>query len=68
MGFQNRYITKELISYYLNSNKQLKDLFDNETLVFEDKVSSLTYELFSNGISDEEIKNKIINLKNNMEE
>lgn len=68
MGFQNKYISEESIHFHLSKGKTLKDLFKNDTLIFEDKLSSLVYELYSEGLSDEEIKNKIFNLKNNMEE
>jgi len=59
MGFQNRYIDEKIIKTYFDIGKPLKILFKNETLVLEDKVSSLVHELYCNGVSDEEIK-KII--------
>lgn len=65
MGFQNKYVDSSLIKRYIDDNKSLKKLFKNETLIFEDKISSLVFELHSKGVSDIEIKEKIfLNNKN----
>jgi len=68
MSFQNRYIDENLIRYYFDNNKPLKVLFKNDTLVLEDKTSSLVYELYCDGVSDEEIQKIINNQLKNMED
>jgi hypothetical protein len=68
MSFQNRYIDENLIQYYFDNNKPLKVLFKNDTLVLEDKTSSLVYELYCDGVSDEEIQKIINNQLKNMED
>ena len=68
MGFQNRYVDKNLILTYLKLNKPLKNIFKSETLVLEDKISSLVYELHFGGVSDNEIQKIIFKQLKNMEE
>jgi hypothetical protein len=68
MGFQNRYVNENLISTYLKLDRSLKYIFKSETLVLEDKISSLVYELHLNGVSDDEIQKTIFKQLKNMEE
>jgi hypothetical protein len=68
MSFQNRYVDEKLIQYYFDNNKPLKVLFKNDTLVLEDKISSMVYELYCNGMSDLEIKNIINKQLKSMED
>ena len=68
MGFQNRYVNEKLISSYLKLDRSLKYIFKSETLVLEDKISSLVYELHLNGVSDDEIQKTIFKQLKNMEE
>lgn len=65
MGFNRRYVSKELCLTALNSNT-IKQFFGKaDAIIFEDCFSSKVYELFKDGKSDTEILN-IIN--QNMEE
>lgn len=50
---------------YFEKNKPLKVLFKADAIIFDDKVSSKAYDLYTEGKSDEEIKQIIIDNENN---
>ena len=58
MGFHRRIITEQVTKSYLNSD-ELSVLYSSESLIFMDELSSKVFELFKNGITTEEIKNRI---------
>lgn len=58
MGFHRRIITEQVTKSYLDSG-ELSVLYSSESLIFMDELSSKVFELFKNGITTEEIKNRI---------
>ena len=56
MGFHKRIIDKDIILKYLELKKPLKELFNVEVLHFDDKLSSKVYELYEQGLTDNQIK------------
>lgn len=58
MGFHRRIITEQVTKSYLNSD-ELSVLYSSESLIFMDELSSKVFELFKNGTTTEEIKNRI---------
>jgi hypothetical protein len=58
MGFHRRIITEEVTKKYIDSDK-LEVLYSSESLIFLDELSSKVFELFKNGMTTEEIKNRI---------
>jgi hypothetical protein len=63
MGFHKRYINFEIVKKRLETNS-LKNLFTKcDCIIFDDKESSVVYELFCDGKSEQEILN-YINQKN----
>jgi hypothetical protein len=58
MGFHRRIITEEVTKKYIDSDK-LEVLYSSESLIFMDELSSKVFELFKNGMTTEEIKNRI---------
>jgi hypothetical protein len=58
MGFHRRIITEQVTKFYLDSN-ELSVLYSSESLIFMDELSSKVFELFKNGMTTEEIKNRI---------
>lgn len=58
MGFHRRIINHSVTLSYLDNNS-LDELYSSESLIFMDEISSKVFELFKNGITTEEIKNRI---------
>lgn len=58
MGFHRRIITEQVTKSYLDSG-ELSVLYSSESLIFMDELSSKVFELFKNGMTTEEIKNRI---------
>ena len=56
MGFHKRIIDKDIVLKYLELNKPLKELFKVEVILFDDKLSSMAYELHEEGLTDNQIK------------
>lgn len=64
MGFNKVYVEEELLMKYINNNKPLSKLFKADAFIFMDKISSYAYDLYSQGNSDEIIKLKLKEYKN----
>lgn len=65
MGFNRRYVSSEHSIKALEKN-DLKGYYGkSDALIFEDEISSKIYELFKQGISEQEI---LYTIKKNMEE
>jgi len=64
MGFNKVYVEEELLMRYFNNNKPLSKLFKADAFIFMDKISSYAYDLYSQGNSDEIIKLKLKEYKN----
>jgi hypothetical protein len=58
MGFNKRFVDKEIIEFYLKQGKSFSILFKADAFIFMDKESSKVYDWYSSGISDEGIKEK----------
>jgi hypothetical protein len=65
MGFNKIIVDKRILMKYFEKNKPLKVLFKADAIIFDDKVSSKAYDLYTEGKSDEEIKQIIIDNENN---
>jgi hypothetical protein len=65
MGFNKIIIDKKILMTYFEKNKPLKVLFKADAIIFDDKISSKAYDLYTEGKSDEEIKQIIIENENN---
>jgi hypothetical protein len=65
MGFNKVIVDKEILMKYFEKNKPLKMLFKADAFIFIDKISSLAYDLYTKGMTDEEIKKTIIENENN---
>jgi len=65
MGFNKIIVDEKILMMYLEKNKPLKILFKADAFIFNDKISSLAYDLYTKGIPDEEIKKTIIENENN---
>lgn len=65
MGFNKIIIDKKILMTYFEKNKPLKVLFKADAIIFDDKISSKAYDLYTEGKSDEEIKQIIIDNENN---
>lgn len=59
MGFNKRFVDKKVIETYLRNESTLDQLFKADALIFMDSVASEVYKLYTKGLSDEEIKQKI---------
>jgi len=64
MGFNKRIVDEEILMKYFEKNKPLKMLFKADALIFMDNISSEVYDLYTRGMSDEEIKLTIKNIQN----
>lgn len=62
MGFNKRFVDINKVNQYLNENKGLDSLFKADAFIFMDKQSSDVYKWYEQGLTEEEIKNKIIEL------
>lgn len=58
MGFHRRIITEQVTQSYLDTD-ELSILYSSESLIFMDNFSSEVFELFKQGKTLEEIKNRI---------
>ena len=61
MGFHRRIITEQVTQSYLDTD-ELSILYSSESLIFMDNFSSEVFELFKQGKTLEEIKNRIENI------
>jgi hypothetical protein len=59
MGFNKRWVTLDRSINALKDNKLNQYYGDSDALIFEDNISSFIYDLFSQGLSDEQILIKI---------
>ena len=60
MGFNKRFITKEIIE--MTEDNYIDNLFNSDALIFGDDWSYEFYKLFLEGIEIDEIKEKIIKI------
>jgi hypothetical protein len=60
MGFHKRYIDKDIIDTYLKNGSPLKDLFKADAFVIMDDIASKVFKWHESGLSDGEIKLKLI--------
>ena len=65
MGFNKRYVNKELSLKALENNELKSYYGKSDALIFEDELSTRIYNLFNEGKSDSEI---LLIIKKNMEE
>ena len=65
MGFNKRFVDKKVIETYLNGSSTLVQLFKADALIFMDSLASEVYKLYTKGVSDEEIKLKILQINDN---
>lgn len=59
MGFNKRFVDKEIIMESLDNDWPLSKLFSSDALIFLDNFSTKIYEYYAKGIEDNEIKNLI---------
>jgi hypothetical protein len=58
MGFNKRFVDKEIIEYYLKEGKSFSVLFKADAFIFMDAESSKVYEWYTSGKTDDDIKKK----------
>jgi hypothetical protein len=56
MGFNKRFVSRDVIETSFNSNKPLSELFKSDAFIFMDDMSYEVYKMYSNGISESNIK------------
>lgn len=59
MGFNKRFVDREIIMESLDNDWPLSKLFSSDALIFLDNFSTNIYEQYAKGIEDNEIKNLI---------
>ena len=59
MGFNKRFVDKEIIMESLDNDWPLSKLFSSDALIFLDNFSTNIYEQYAKGIEDNEIKSLI---------
>jgi hypothetical protein len=62
MGFHKRFITKDII--LLTEEEHLDTLFSSDALIFEDDWSMEFYNMYYDGLTIKEIKEKLIDYEN----
>jgi hypothetical protein len=62
MGFHKRFITKDII--LLTEEEHLDTLFSSDALIFEDDWSMQFYNMYYDGHTIKEIKEKLIDYEN----
>jgi hypothetical protein len=60
MGFHKRFVDKNVVDTYLKNGSPLTNLFKADAFIFMDEVASKVYKWFEKGLSDEEIKVKLL--------
>lgn len=60
MGFHKRYVDKDVVDTYLKNGSPLKDLFKADAFIFMDSIASQVFKWHEKGLSDEEIKLKLL--------
>jgi hypothetical protein len=65
MGFNKRFVEKEIVEKYFEENKPLSKLFRADAFIFMDNYSSKVYDYYCDGLSDELIKIKIKEYEDN---
>jgi hypothetical protein len=58
MGFHKRYVDKDVVKVYLDTDKELKQLFKADAFIFMDDVASKVFQWYEKGLTDQEIKLK----------
>lgn len=61
MGFNKRFVAKEVILESLKNGEPLSKLFSADSLIFMDKFSSIVYNKHKEGVEDKNIKKLIEN-------
>jgi len=56
MGFNKRFVTKDIIDFYIKESKPFSILFKADAFIFMDKESSKVYDWYCSGATDEDIK------------
>lgn len=64
MGFHKRYISFETLLSSLKKNESLNRVFNAEALIFTDDLSEKIYQLYNQGLTNNEILNKLNNENN----
>ena len=64
MGFHKRYISFETLLSSLKKNESLNRIFNAEALIFTDNLSEKIYQLYNQGLTNNEILNKLNNENN----
>jgi hypothetical protein len=64
MGFHKRYISFETLLSSLKKNESLNRIFNAEALIFTDDLSEKIYQLYNQGLTNNEILNKLNNENN----
>lgn len=60
MGINKKYINTEIIKRNINNGDSINRLFESDIIIFKDDYSYKLYQLFKQGIDENEI-NKLIN-------
>jgi len=60
MGFHKRFVDKNVVDTYLKNGSPLTNLFKADAFIFMDEAASKVYMWFEKGLSDEEIKVKLL--------
>jgi hypothetical protein len=55
MGFHKRFIDEKVVKIYLDTNKELKELFKADAFIFMDETASKVYSWYEKGLTDQEI-------------
>jgi hypothetical protein len=59
MGFNKRYISEKMINEYISSQQSLEKLFNADAFIFTDEISNKVYKWFCDGLTIDNIKDKI---------
>jgi hypothetical protein len=59
MGFNKRFVDKEMIESFLNDKISLDDIFNGDAIIMLDDDASFVYKLYTKKINVDEIKLKI---------
>lgn len=60
MGFHKRFVDKNVVDTYLKNGSPLKNLFKADAFIFMDEAATKVFKWVEKGISDEEIKIKLL--------
>lgn len=59
MGFNKRFVSVDTINTAFENNLPLSKLFDSDAVIFLDDISTEIFKMFTNGISESDIKKTI---------